>query len=328
MIKRVADAAVLMYDDDGAGHKATVKVARMLLAMEMPVRVVALPGGDDPDSFLRAHPPSDLRSLIDGAESIVAFQFRTARAAEPRPDSIDAVSRVSRSLLETMAACPSAILKATLVNEASRLLRVPAASLSEDLARIKPEPFAKEPARVRESAPPPPDAAESEIAAQDVPPPPRERALMAFLLANEYDKTLDGMIGSFLPYGTFVHSFTSRFVETWRNETAEGEDMMGAFADSLPPAERGWFDAILEESGHTAASAMSETDIMQDFVRSLWTDRLRRERGELPASGGDAADERRMKLSMDMKRLASARWSVVKQMIGDFRLNETVKGQK
>ena len=34
MISRVADAAVLMYDDDAAGHKATVKVAAMLLARD------------------------------------------------------------------------------------------------------------------------------------------------------------------------------------------------------------------------------------------------------------------------------------------------------
>ena len=107
MVRRVADAAVLMYDDDAAGHKATVKVATILLGMEMPVRVVSLPDGDDPDSFLRKHPAADLQAKIDAAESVVAFQCRIERAKERSPGSIDAVARVARAVVATIAACPS-----------------------------------------------------------------------------------------------------------------------------------------------------------------------------------------------------------------------------
>ncbi len=337
MVKRVADAAVLMYDDDSAGHKATVKVARMLLAMEMPVRVVALPGGDDPDSFLRTHPASDMQALMDGAESIVSFQHRVERAKEARPDSIDAVSRVSKALLATIAACPSAVLRASLVNEASRLLGIPAASLAEELSRTKVEPFAAERRTAAERAPegdfdPVPDEASSADGfvppeTQPAPPPIREKALMAFLMANEYDRTLDGMIGSYLPPETLSHDFSRRFVATWRNEAAKGEDMMGAFADALGPVERGWFDSLLEESVNTEASALSATDILEDFVRSLWIERLKRDRGGLPASGGAEADERRMKISMDIKRFRQSRWRVVKEMIEDFKTKEIAKGQ-
>ena len=337
MVKRVADAAVLMYDDDSAGHKATVKVARMLLAMEMPVRVVALPGGDDPDSFLRTHPASDMQALMDGAESIVSFQHRVERAKEARPDSIDAVSRVSKALLATIAACPSAVLRASLVNEASRLLGIPAASLAEELSRTKVEPFAAERRTAAERTPegdfdPVPDGASSADGfvppeTQPAPPPIREKALMAFLMANEYDRTLDGMIGSYLPPETLSHDFSRRFVATWRNEAAKGEDMMGAFADALGPVERGWFDSLLEESVNTEASALSATDILEDFVRSLWIERLKRDRGGLPATGGAEADERRMKISMDIKRFRQSRWRVVKEMIEDFKTKEIAKGQ-
>ena len=140
MISRVADAAVLMYDDDAAGHKATVKVAAMLLAREMPVRVVSLPDGDDPDSFLRTKGRDALQRLIDGAESIVGFQCRVERAKEANPASIDAVARVSKAVLSTLAACPSAILRASLVDEAAKNLGLPAAALAEELARLKAAP--------------------------------------------------------------------------------------------------------------------------------------------------------------------------------------------
>ena len=137
MIRRVADSAVLMYDDDAAGHKATVKVASMLLAMEMPVRVVSLPDGDDPDSFLLKHPPEDLASRIASAESIVSFQCRMERAKEANPGSIDAVMRVAKAVLETIASCPGAVLRSSMVDEASRILSIPTAALMEDLAKLK-----------------------------------------------------------------------------------------------------------------------------------------------------------------------------------------------
>ena len=38
MLHRVADTALLCFDDDGAGHKATIKAAQLLLAEGMPIR--------------------------------------------------------------------------------------------------------------------------------------------------------------------------------------------------------------------------------------------------------------------------------------------------
>ena len=151
-----------------------------------------------------------------------------------------------------------------------------------------------------------------EEAAAVVPPPPRELALCAFLMANEYDKTLDGMIGEFLPPKVFAHDFTRRFVETWRAEVVKNEDLLQDFAGKLEGHEREWFDSVLLSGSKTESSGLSPTDILQDFVRALWADELKRERGSLPANGDAEADLRRMKLSMDLKRLSSVRWAAVK----------------
>ena len=137
-------------------------------------------------------------------------------------------------------------------------------------------------------------------------------------MANEYDKTLDGIVGEFLPPRVFSHGFTRRFVDAWRAELARGEDVVRSLVAQLSPGERAWFDAVLLGSGKTQASELSATDILQDFVRSLWADALRRERGALPAAGDAAADARRLKLSLDLKRLATVRWHSVKEMIRDW----------
>jgi len=334
MLKRVASQAVLVYDDDAAGHKATIRSAGMLLAAEIPVRVVSLPDGDDPDSFLRTKGAEQFRALLEKGESIISFQCRVERAKERDPASIDAVARVSKAVLATIAACSSAVLRASMVGEASKLLGLPSAALTEELEAVRKKMAAtsRHPTPAAQESPVDEDDVDSQLstlniqlltpsaadAAEVAPPPPREMAFMQFLMANERDKTLDGMIGDFLPREVFAHGFTWRFVETWRMEAASGEDAFAAFAASLAGQERAWLDAVLVEVGKTQSSTLSATDIMQDFVRSFWEAHLKQVRGTLPAVGDDEANKERMKITMDLKRLRQARWAVVKDMIRDF----------
>ena len=339
MVKRVAESAVLMYDDDAAGHKATVKVARLLLALEMPVRVVSLPDGDDPDSFLRKRGADALRALMGDAESVVSFQCRSERAKEPNPDSLDAVTRITRAVLETIAACPSPVMRASMSAEAAKLLNLPSAAVAEELeksmsSRASAKPAAPQGAKgaAAEDGPDAPAAGgddfeyEPAIPGEDAhevePPPPRETAFMEFLMANEYDKTLDGMAGEFLPDYVFAHGFTPRFVSVWRDETASGDDAFAEFAESLEPGERRWLDNVLVQAGRAQASTQKPTDTMQDFVRGLWCDYVRRKRGALPANGGEESDTQRLRLSMALKGLQQAKWSSVKDIVRDFTKGE------
>ena len=322
MLKSLAEQVALVYDDDAAGHMATVKSARLCLAAGLPVRVVSLPGGDDPDSFLRTHPAEEFRRMLDDAESIVSFQVRTARARERDPDAVDAVNRVAKDLLKTIAQCPNAVLRAGMVGEAARVTGLPSVALEAELSKVKVD-SAETPRAVRAEAtddatPPEPVEAQEPIFGEDAAvaePPPRELALCAFLLGNEYDRTLEQMVGEFLPQEIFASDFTARFVATWRREAEDGSDGLRPFADALPPRERVWFDRVLLESAKSQASELSATDNMQDFVRALWADALRRRRGGLPAMGSDDADLERMRLSVKAKQLVRVRWNVVKDLV-------------
>ena len=323
MLKRVADAVLLVFDDDAAGHKATVKTAALLLAAEMPVRVVSLPGGDDPDSFLRTKGADAFRRLMDSAESIASFQCRIEQANERDPKSIDAVSRISKAVLATIACCPSAVLRASMVGETAKILGLPASALAEELEKVR--------SGVKPVAPPAEvprePVAHEEVVSHDAseaePPPAREMALMAFLVTAERSEALDRMVRDFMPDGLFANGFTRGFVEAWR--VGGGDDPLAAFADSLDALKRGWFDRILLAAGRTDAGGRSPTDIMQEFVRGLWHDRLVRMRGALPASGDPEADMARLKISYVLKRINLASWHDVKEMIR--QLKTTTKGE-
>ena len=353
MLKRVADAAVLVYDDDAAGHKATIRSAGMLLAAEIPVRVVSLPDGDDPDSFLRTKGAEEFQKLLDAAESIVSFQCRVERAKERDPKSIDAVARVSKAVLATISACPGAILKATMVDEAARLLDLPAAALREELEKTRTSVVAPRRAPSPVVAPSPEEAfdeadgddgetwtdeasagcgsgssasVEPDLAGEDAarvePPPSVELAFLAFLMANVEGADaakLDGMVGDLLPREVFASEFSWSFVEAWRLAVTGGAEALPRFAEGLTQIERGWFDAVLLNAEKSDASTLRPTAILETFVRGLWEKHLTRRRGALPATGDAEAAVQRLKLTTYLKRLNMVKWSTVREIVRELR---------
>ncbi len=62
----------LLYDSDRAGLKATFAAGRELLRHGVAPRVVTLPGGEDPDSYVRAHGPGALAARL--AEAVDVFE--------------------------------------------------------------------------------------------------------------------------------------------------------------------------------------------------------------------------------------------------------------
>src|SRR3546814_8355831 len=54
LLKRVAPAAILLYDSDSAGLRATFRAGDELLRHGARVRVATLPPGEDPDKIGRA----------------------------------------------------------------------------------------------------------------------------------------------------------------------------------------------------------------------------------------------------------------------------------
>ena len=137
MVRKCADSVVLVFDADGAGQKAAIKTGGEFLAAEVPVQVATLPAGEDPDSLLRDQGPEAFSAALENAESITHFQVRTLLAKEARPDSIDAVAHVSRAALETIAKCPSAILRSSLLAEAAKMLNLPVSAMEEDFEKVK-----------------------------------------------------------------------------------------------------------------------------------------------------------------------------------------------
>ncbi len=137
LLKRYADCAVLVFDGDAAGRKAAIRTGALLLEEGVPVRVASLPVGQDPDSVLCKQGYDSFKGILDRAVSIIAFQIEAMRSLEEFPESIDAVSRVSHGVLETLAGCSSSVITSSLLQEAADILHLPFSAMEEDLNDYK-----------------------------------------------------------------------------------------------------------------------------------------------------------------------------------------------
>jgi len=70
MISRQTKNVFLLYDSDTAGQKATFRAGDLLLAQGVSVRVVTLPDGEDPDTFVDSHGRTALEMQIDAAVDV------------------------------------------------------------------------------------------------------------------------------------------------------------------------------------------------------------------------------------------------------------------
>jgi len=76
LISRYCEKVTLIYDSDSAGVASTLRSTDLLLGENVDVRVVRLPKGEDPDSYIRKKGGEEFRDLIQKAETFLQFKLR------------------------------------------------------------------------------------------------------------------------------------------------------------------------------------------------------------------------------------------------------------
>jgi len=68
IVKRYTDRAVLCFDGDKAGVVAADRTFKHLTALGLPVSLMHLPDGEDPDTFIKSNGADAFRELMEGAK--------------------------------------------------------------------------------------------------------------------------------------------------------------------------------------------------------------------------------------------------------------------
>ncbi len=74
LVKKYAKTLTLVYDADSAGSQATLRGVDLALEEGFDVKIVPLPKGEDPDSFVRKNGPKEFRQLLQNSVSFIEFK--------------------------------------------------------------------------------------------------------------------------------------------------------------------------------------------------------------------------------------------------------------
>lgn len=78
LMKRYADEVIICYDADGAGQKATARAIGILRNAGLPIKILTVPSGKDPDEFIRSkgeNGPAAFKLLIEKCGNDIEYRL-------------------------------------------------------------------------------------------------------------------------------------------------------------------------------------------------------------------------------------------------------------
>lgn len=103
LLKRFCDRVVTVFDGDEAGRRASYRAAQTLLAEDLSPYLLAMPAGEDPDSFVRGRGAAAFTELLDAARP--AVEVLTDQALAEAGEDVEARTRAVEQLLPLLRAC-------------------------------------------------------------------------------------------------------------------------------------------------------------------------------------------------------------------------------
>lgn len=143
LLRRLTDRVVLVFDGDDAGQAAADRALPMFLAHEVDVRVLTLPGGQDPCDFLLERGREEFLELAGSAPD--ALDFAVDRALDRHDgEDLDGARRAAEEVLGTLARVPVGSLKVNnqlkvqlAVDRLAGRLRLPSRELMAALQKMR-----------------------------------------------------------------------------------------------------------------------------------------------------------------------------------------------
>ncbi len=131
LLARYANRVYIINDGDQAGMRASVRAADELLVVGLESSVVALPEGEDPDSYVRKKGADELRALMRSAPPYFAFLKQEALSGER---TTYRKGRVIGHLLEAVSSVTDSVRRELLLQEIAGLFEVPVETLRTGLS--------------------------------------------------------------------------------------------------------------------------------------------------------------------------------------------------
>lgn len=148
-----AGQIVLNFDPDAAGARSTEKYISALLAEGLRVRVLAIPGGLDPDEYIQQNGADGYRRLLEAAESYFHWLADRARSkfdlhsAEGRTDAFKFMAPAIQQVHDRLE-------RAAIASEVAEYLNIDREVIRQTFQRSAPPGEIKKPVDLSSAAPP------------------------------------------------------------------------------------------------------------------------------------------------------------------------------
>jgi DNA primase len=131
LLRRLTGRVVVLYDGDKAGRAATLKALRVLIAGGLEVAIVALPTGEDPDSYARNRGAPALAALFERPKPAIEYFIDHVWSMNDRSSS--AYATAMREAAALLPAVKDDMRRRHLVDHLAGTLSVPVDRLRADL---------------------------------------------------------------------------------------------------------------------------------------------------------------------------------------------------
>ena len=132
LLSRFSKKAVVNFDPDTAGARATERTLGLMVEEEFEIRVLTLPTGFDPDLFIRRNGKEAYGTALKTSQKYFDYLIDRARALFPVRNSESKVKAVNH-LLPHIQRVPSRIVRDELAMEISQKLGIDSAVLRQEL---------------------------------------------------------------------------------------------------------------------------------------------------------------------------------------------------
>lgn len=149
-LARYAEQLFIVYDNDTAGQQALLRVTEMCWHVNLELKVIVLPPGEDPASFLSHN--SNMQELIHKAQDIFIFFINTlGKGFLSKP--LNQKMNIARALLTTIGSIQDLLKRDMLLQKAAHIFDIPFTSLKDELNRLQAQQPAMLPADSKNVAP-------------------------------------------------------------------------------------------------------------------------------------------------------------------------------
>lgn len=136
MIRRYTKDITLLYDGDAAGIKASLRAIDIIIEEGMNIKLVLIPGGDDPDSYIKKNSAAAFKTFIED-QAIDFIRFKTQLLVKDIANDPVKKAEVIKEIVTTISLIPDGITRSMYIKDCSRIMDVQEQVLLNELNKLR-----------------------------------------------------------------------------------------------------------------------------------------------------------------------------------------------